>query len=77
VGCDAGGGLLDALVRQAAVPEYQYRLQWRPGTFVVFDNQALQHYAANDYLPARRVMGRVTVGEWHPDLMPAPVASPG
>lgn len=56
--------LLHELCTQAAVPEYGFRLRWRPDTFVILDNQAIQHYANNDYLPDRRVMGRATIGRW-------------
>jgi taurine dioxygenase len=54
--------LLDFLLRQVQAPEVQCRVRWRPGTVVVWDNRSLQHYATADYLPARRVMERVTIG---------------
>lgn len=60
--------LFELLRSQVEVPEYQVRLRWRPGTFVMFDNQALQHYATNNFLPNRRVMGRATIERWHPDV---------
>jgi taurine dioxygenase len=53
--------LLDFLLRQPSVPEVQCRLRWRPGTVAFWDNRALQHYATGDYLPARRVMDRVSI----------------
>lgn len=53
--------LLDLLYQQAQVPEYQFRLRWRPGTIVLWDNRSTQHYAANDYFPNRRHMERVAV----------------
>ena len=53
--------LLDYLYRQAMVPEYQCRFHWAPGSVAFWDNRAVQHYAANDYWPERRVMERVTV----------------
>jgi taurine dioxygenase len=43
------------------VPEYQFRLRWKPGTITFWDNAATQHYAANDYYPNRRHMERVAV----------------
>lgn len=53
--------LLDYLLRQTQVPEVQCRVRWEPGTVVVWDNRTVQHYATGDYLPARRVMDRVTL----------------
>jgi taurine dioxygenase len=53
--------LLDLLYEQAHVPEYQFRLRWKPGTIVMWDNRSTQHYAANDYFPNRRHMERVAV----------------
>ncbi|MFJ9367067.1 TauD/TfdA dioxygenase family protein [Nocardia sp. NPDC101769] len=56
-----GDELLDYLMFQARVPEYQVRFRWEPGSVAIWDNQATQHYAINDYYPQRRVMERVTV----------------
>ena len=53
--------LLQLLFEQAHVPEYQFRLRWKPGTIVLWDNPSTQHYAANDYYPNRRHMERVAV----------------
>ena len=53
--------LLKLLYEQAHIPEYQFRLRWKPGTIVLWDNPATQHYAANDYYPNRRHMERVAV----------------
>ena len=53
--------LLALLYEQAHVPEYQFRLRWKPGTLAVWDNRSTQHYAANDYYPNRRHMERVAV----------------
>lgn len=49
--------LLDHLNR----PEFQVRFRWRAGSLAMWDNRATQHYAVNDYYPARRAMHRVTV----------------
>jgi taurine dioxygenase len=65
LGQAAGDALLDLLTRQADTPEYQFRLHWEPGTFVFWDNFAVQHYAVNDFWPQRRTMMRATVeGGW-------------
>lgn len=53
--------LLQYLLRQAAVPEYQMRLKWRPNTIAFWDNRSTQHYAIQDYFPAVRRMLRATV----------------
>jgi taurine dioxygenase len=53
--------LLALLYEQAHVPEYQFRLRWKPGTIALWDNRSTQHYAANDYYPNRRHMERVAV----------------
>lgn len=53
--------LLEQLFRQAMVPEYQIRHQWRPNTLVFWDNRSVQHYAVHDYYPQRRRMERVTI----------------
>lgn len=53
--------LLRMLYRRAMLPEVQFRLHWEPGTIAFWDNRSTQHYAANDYMPDRRVMERVAV----------------
>jgi taurine dioxygenase len=53
--------LLELLYEQARVPEYQFRLRWKPHTIALWDNRSTQHYAANDYYPNRRHMERVAV----------------
>ena len=58
---DESDALLRLLYEQAHVPEYQFRLRWKPDTIVLWDNPSTQHYAANDYYPNRRTMERVAV----------------
>ena len=53
--------LLDELVLQARIPEYQVRFRWQPGSVAVWDNIATQHYAISDYFPQRRVMERIAI----------------
>ena len=53
--------LLDTLFHQALIPEYQYRLHWRPHTLVLWDNRSVQHYAVHDFWPQTRIMERATI----------------
>jgi taurine dioxygenase len=53
--------LMNYLLRQAEIPEFQVRLRWRPNTFAVWDNRSTQHYAIHDYYPAVRRMMRATI----------------
>ena len=53
--------ILDLLYQQARIPEYQFRLRWKPGTIAFWDNRSVQHYASNDYYPNRRLMERVAI----------------
>lgn len=53
--------LMQYLFRQAAVPEYQMRLKWRPNTIAFWDNRSTQHYAIQDYFPEVRRMMRATI----------------
>lgn len=53
--------LMNHLVSQAAIPEYQVRLRWRPGTIAMWDNLVTQHYAVSDYGQEPRRMLRATL----------------
>lgn len=53
--------LMNYLLSQAAHPEFQVRLRWKPNTIAFWDNRATQHYAVQDYYPAIRRMVRATV----------------
>ena len=53
--------LLELLGRQAMVPEYQCRFRWQNDSVAFWDNRAVQHYAASDYWPHRRVMERIAI----------------
>jgi taurine dioxygenase len=63
VGMDDAEGvpLLSRLFRQATIVDLQCRFRWRPGSVAFWDNRATQHVVSNDFLPAKRVMERVTV----------------
>ncbi|GHT90096.1 taurine dioxygenase [Betaproteobacteria bacterium] len=41
-------------------PEFQARFVWSPNAVAIWDNHATLHYAVPDYLPAYRLMHRVT-----------------
>jgi taurine dioxygenase len=53
--------LLQYLVSQAFIPEYQVRFRWRPDTVAFWDNRSTQHYAVQDYWPAVRKMERAGI----------------
>jgi taurine dioxygenase len=53
--------LLNYLLSQAAVPEYQVRWRWQPGSVAIWDNRSTQHYAVSDYWPAVRKMERAEI----------------
>src|SRR4249920_99152 len=56
--------LLQYLVSQAFIPEYQVRFRWRPNSMAMWDNRSTQHYAVMDYPPCHRKMERAgIVGE--------------
>ena len=58
---DESDALLKFLYSRAAIPEYQCRFRWAPGSIAFWDNRACQHYAASDYFPNTRIMERVTI----------------
>jgi len=60
-----------ALLVQHGRPEYTCRFNWRPGSIAFWDNRAVQHYAASDYYPHKRVLRRVTVSGDKPYYDPA------
>ena len=53
--------LLNYLISQAAIPEYQVRWRWRPNSVAIWDNRCTQHYAVQDYWPAVRKMERAAI----------------
>ena len=56
-----GADLLQYLISQAAIPEYQVRWRWKPNDFAIWDNRASQHYAVIDYPPCHRKMERAGI----------------
>jgi taurine dioxygenase len=58
----AGGAqLLQYLISQAHIPEYQVRWRWRKDSVAMWDNRATQHYAVMDYPPCYRRMERAGI----------------
>lgn len=53
--------LLQYLINQAMVPEYQVRWRWQPGSVAIWDNRSTQHYAVMDYPPCHRKMERAGI----------------
>ncbi|MFC0398714.1 TauD/TfdA dioxygenase family protein [Paraburkholderia rhizosphaerae] len=63
-GQDANPGaslLLNYLVSQAYVPEYQVRWRWSRNSIAIWDNRSTQHYAVMDYAPCVRKMERAGI----------------
>jgi len=58
----AGGAqLLQYLIAQAQIPEYQVRWRWRRNSVAMWDNRSTQHYAVMDYPPCHRRMERAGI----------------
>ncbi len=53
--------LLQYLISQAAIPEYQVRWRWKPNDVAIWDNRSTQHYAVMDYPPCHRKMERAGI----------------
>jgi taurine dioxygenase len=53
--------LLPLLFAHSSKPEFVVRWRWRDGDVAFWDNRLTQHYAADDYRPARRIMNRATI----------------
>jgi taurine dioxygenase len=56
-----GSALLQYLISQAAIPEYQVRWRWQPNSVAIWDNRSTQHYAVMDYPPCHRKMERAGI----------------
>jgi taurine dioxygenase len=53
--------LLQYLISQAQIPEYQVRFRWTPNSVAMWDNRSTQHYAVMDYPPCHRKMERAGI----------------
>ncbi len=57
----AGFDLLQYLIAQSSIPEYQVRWRWKPNSIAIWDNRSTQHYAVMDYPPCHRKMERAGI----------------
>jgi taurine dioxygenase len=53
--------LLQFLYQHSVKPEFVMRWRWQVNDVAFWDNRVTQHYATDDYRPARRVMNRATI----------------
>ena len=53
--------LLGKLAEAIRDPSIQFKVQWEPETFVMWDNRCVHHVATDDFLPLFRRMERVTI----------------
>ena len=63
-GQDANPGasmLLNYLISQAYIPEFQVRFRFRKNSVAIWDNRCTQHYAVQDFWPAVRNLERAGI----------------
>ncbi|RJF98200.1 TauD/TfdA dioxygenase family protein [Noviherbaspirillum saxi] len=53
--------LLNYLISQVYIPEYQVRWRWKKNSMAIWDNRSTQHYAVMDYPPCHRKMDRAGI----------------
>jgi len=53
--------LLNYLISQANIPEYQVRWRWKKDSIAIWDNRSTQHYAVMDYPACHRKMDRAGI----------------
>jgi taurine dioxygenase len=57
----AAAHLLNYLISQAYIPEYQVRWRLRKDSVAIWDNRCTQHYAVQDFWPAVRKLERAGI----------------
>ena len=57
----AASQLLNYLISQAFIPEFQVRFRWRKNSVAIWDNRCTQHYAVQDFWPAVRNLERAGI----------------
>ena len=57
----AASQLLNYLISQAYIPEFQVRFRWKKNSMAFWDNRSTQHYAVMDYPPCHRKMERAGI----------------
>ena len=57
----AASQLLNYLISQAFIPEFQVRFRWKKNSVAMWDNRSTQHYAVMDYPPCDRKMERAGI----------------
>jgi len=57
----AASQLLNYLISQAFIPEFQVRFRWKKNSMAFWDNRSTQHYAVMDYPPCHRKMERAGI----------------
>ena len=63
---DEARSLLARLTAHATHPNFTCRLHWEPQMLTIWDNNATQHFAINDYSGERREMFRTSVAGTEP-----------
>jgi taurine dioxygenase len=61
--------LKNFLLQHVAMPEYQCRFHWQPGSVAIWDNRCTMHRRVDDAFGGRRIMHRIPIkGETEPQL---------
>ncbi len=58
---EASQPLLNELYQHARQPEFQCRIKWQMGMYVLWDNRSTHHYPINDYTGYHRLLHRVSI----------------
>ncbi len=53
--------LIEHLMKQSEIVEFQCRFHWENDSVAFWDNHATQHYASSDYWPDLRIMERASI----------------